>query len=94
MNFKNASFINSKTLNILFLFFPITFLTGNAVLNTHILLICITGIVVFRKEIFSFKNEKLSAVIFIFFILILFSTLIDVSKDPKNDHFFKSIAYF
>jgi len=64
------------------------------VLNINILLICITGIVVFRKEIFSFKNEKLSAVILIFFILILFSTLIDISKDPKNDHFFKSIAYF
>ena len=36
----------------------------------------------------------MSAVILIFFILILFSTLIDISKDPKNDHFFKSIAYF
>jgi hypothetical protein len=94
MNIKNTSFINSKTLNILFLFFPAAYLMGNAVLNINILLICITGIVVFGKEIFSFKNEKLSAVIFIFFILILFSTLIDVSKDPKNDHFFKSIAYF
>ena len=36
----------------------------------------------------------MSAVILIFFILILFSTLIDISKDPKNDHFFKSISYF
>ncbi len=94
MNIKNASFVNSKTLNILFLFFPVTFLMGNAVLNIHILLICITGIIVFKKEIFSFKNEKLSVVILIFFILILFSTLIDISKDPRNDHFFKSIAYF
>jgi len=94
MNIKNASFINSKTLNILFLFFPATFLMGNAAININVLLICITGIIIFRKEIFSFKNEKLSAVILIFFILILFSTLIDISKDPKNDHFFKSIAYF
>ena len=94
MNIKNASFINSKTLNILFLFFPVTFLMGNAVLNIHILLIGITGIIVFKKEMFSFKNERLSAVILIFFILILFSTLIDMSKDPKNDHFFKSISYF
>ena len=30
MNIKNTSFINFKTLNILFLFFPFTFLTGNA----------------------------------------------------------------
>jgi hypothetical protein len=94
MNIKNASFINSKTLNILFSFCPVTFLMGNAVLNINILLICITGIVVFRKKIFSFKNERLSAVILIFFILILFFTLIDISKDPKNDHFFKSISYF
>lgn len=94
MNIKNASFINSKTLNILFLFFPATFLMGNAVLNINILLICITGIIVFKKKIFSFKNERFSAVILIFFILILFFTLIDISKDPKNDHFFKSIAYF
>jgi len=94
MNIKNASFINSKTLNILFLFFPVAFLMGNAVLNINILLIDITGIIVFRKKIFSFKNEKLSAVILIFFILILFSTLIDISKDPRNDHFFKSISYF
>ena len=94
MNIKNASFINSKMLNILFLFFPATFLMGNAVLNINILLICITGIIVFKKKIFSFKNERLSAVILIFFILVLFSTLIDISKDPKNDHFFKSIAYF
>ena len=94
MNIKNASFINSKTLNILFLFFPVTFLMGNAALNINILLICITGIIVFKKKIFSFKNERLSVVILIFFILILFSTLIDISKDPRNDHFFKSISYF
>jgi len=53
MNIKNASFINSKTLNILFLFFPAAFLMGNAVLNINILLISITGIIVFRKKIFS-----------------------------------------
>jgi len=94
MNIKNASFINSKTLNILFLFFPVTFPMGNAVLNIHILLICIIGIIIFKKKIFSFKNERLSVVILIFFILILFSTLIDISKDPRNDHFFKSIVYF
>jgi len=94
MNIKNASFINSKTLNILFLFFPVAYLTGNAVLNINILLICITGIVIFRKKTFSFKNERLSAVILIFFILVLVSTLIDISKDPKNNHFFKSIVYF
>jgi len=94
MNIKNASFINSKTLNILLLFFPATFLMGNAVVNIHILLVCVTGIIVFKKEIFSFKNEKLSVVILIFFILILFFTLIDISKDPRNDHFFKSISYF
>ncbi len=94
MNIKNPSFINSKTLNILFLFFPATFFMGNAVINIYILLICISGIIVFNKKIFSFKNERLSVVILIFFILVLFSTLIDISKDPKNDHFFKSIAYF
>jgi len=94
MNIKNASFINFKTLNILFLFFPVAFLMGNAVLNINILLIGVTGIIIFRKKIFSFKNERLSAVILIFFILILFSTLVDISKDPRNDHFFKSISYF
>ncbi len=66
MNIKNASFINSKTLNILFLLFPATFLMGNAALNANILLINIIGIIVFKKEIFSFKNERLSAVILIF----------------------------
>jgi hypothetical protein len=94
MNIKNPSFINSKTLNILFLFFPATFLMGNAVININILLICITGIIVFKKKIFSFKNEIFSILILIFFILILFSTLIDISKDPRNDHFLKSISYF
>jgi hypothetical protein len=94
MNIKNVSFINSRTLNILFLFFPVAFLMGNAALNINILLIDIIGIIVFRKKIFSFKNEKFSTAIFIFFILVLFSTLIDISKDPKNDHFFKSISYF
>ena len=94
INIKNASFINSKTLNILFLFIPVAFLMGNAVLNINILLICVTGIIAFRKKIFSSKNERLSVVILIFFILILFSTLIDISKNPNNDHFFKSISYF
>jgi|ETNmetMinimDraft_11_1059920.scaffolds.fasta_scaffold24301_2 O-antigen ligase len=94
MNIKNTSFINSRTLNILFLFFPVAFLMGNAALNINVLLIDIIGIIVFRKKIFSFKNERLSAVILIFFILVLFSTLIDISKDPRNDHFFKSISYF
>ena len=94
MNIKNTSFINSKTLNTLFFFFPVTFLMGNAVLNINILLIGITGIIVFGKKIFSFEKERLSVVILIFFILILFSTLIDISKNPKNDYFFKSISYF
>ena len=83
-----------ETLNILFLFFPIACLMGNAVININVLLICIIGIIVFRKKIFLFKNERLAAVILIFFILIFFSTLIDISKDPRNDHFFKSISYF
>ncbi len=94
MNIKNASFIDYKTLNILFLFFPATFLIGNAAVNINILLIGIIGIIVFRKKIFSFKDERLVAVILIFFILIFFSTLLDISKDPMNDHFFKSVSYF
>ena len=83
-----------ETLNILFSFFPIACLMGNAVININVLLICITGIIVFRKKIFSFKSERLVVVILIFFILIFFSTLMDTSKDPGNDHFFKSISYF
>ena len=66
MNIKNVSFINSKTLNILVLVYPLTLTTGNLLINLNIILVCVLGVLVYKKNIFNFNQFKSIFLIFLF----------------------------
>jgi len=82
-----------KTLQILFYLFPIIFIFGNLVINSTVLLMVILGIIHFKKDLFKYQNKYLILTIFLFFIMVIFTSyykyfLIDPNKDA-----IKSILY-
>ena len=93
MNIRNSTLSYSKFLNVLLFCFPVAHLAGNASLNVIIILSSIIGLIGFSKDIYVIKNESFFYLITFFFLIIIISTIIDSLSDPRNDHFFKSIAY-
>ena len=93
MNIRNSTLSYSKFLNVLLFCFPVAYLAGNASLIVIIILSSIIGLIGFSKDIYVIKNESFFYLITFFFLTIIISTIIDSLSDPRNDHFFKSIAY-
>jgi len=61
-------------INLVFAFFPISFIFGNLIININITLFCILGIINLRSKILTTKFNLPIKIIFLFFIAILFST--------------------
>ena len=93
MNIKNVSFINSKTLNILVLVYPLTLTTGNLLINLNIILVCVLGVLVYKKNIFNFNQFKSIFLIFLFFISIIIITGLNLKSIENQDGFLKSFFY-
>ncbi len=75
--FEDESYI---TTNLVFSFFPISFILGNLVTNINIILFCCLGILHLKSKIILAKIDFPIKVIFIFFLTIIFSTAISVAK--------------
>ena len=84
MNFITLSRINSKALNLLVLLYPLTLLTGNFLVNTNVFLICLLGILNYKKNIFSLDEIKLKFLFFLFFLSIIITTIF-FSKSIGNE---------
>ena len=82
-----------RILNLVIFLFPIFFLLGNLFINSGIFIVCIIGLYSFRKKIREIFKEKIIIIISLFFLLLMFSTLFDVLKNPENKNFFKSLGY-
>ena len=104
---KKISDFKFRSLNILFFLFPISFLVGNAMINSIVLLVCVFGIFTFSKKFYLIKKDKIVILFFSFFLVLFFSTLLEIWRDPKipesltgglekdkNDSLIKSITYF
>tara|TARA_B100000029_G_C17600356_1_gene965538 strand:- start:847 stop:2304 length:1458 start_codon:yes stop_codon:yes gene_type:complete len=97
--FQNNNYL---TLNFVFAFFPISFIIGSFVVNLNLLLFCCLGIYYLKSKIFRTKFDLSIKVIFLFFIIILFSTSLSFIKTLYFEGFdyaslerlFKSILFF
>tara|TARA_B100000029_G_scaffold104579_1_gene95114 strand:+ start:247 stop:1956 length:1710 start_codon:yes stop_codon:yes gene_type:complete len=95
MKIKSFNSNNIKLLNFLILLFPISFIIGNLFINLEILLICLLGLITYKKDVFYIFAEKNKIFILIisFFLLIIISTIINNDISLGNENFLKSILF-
>ena len=82
INIKKNSYFNLITALI-----PLSFIAGNMIININIIILIISSILIFKKEIFNIKFFLLDKLILLYFFLILFSGF-------SNDYYFYSLGYF
>ena len=86
INKLNKININSNHLvNFLFCFFPVSFIIGNLFVNLNLILFCFLGIFNLKEKIFQIKFNIFLKIILIFFILIIFSTVLSFAKSLINE---------
>ena len=66
--------------NLVFGFFPISFILGSLIVNLNLSLICILGIYHLKSKILTTKINFALKIIFLFFLIIFISTLISFIK--------------
>ena len=95
MKIKNFNSNNIKLLNFLILLFPISFIFGNLFINLEILLICLLGLITYKKDVFYVFSEKNKIFILIvsFFFIVIISTILNNGVSLKNENFLKSIFF-
>ena len=90
-------------INLVFAFFPFSFIIGSLVVNFNLLLFCCLGIFYLKSKILQTKYDFVIKIIFLFFLIIFLSTTISVIKSQYFDgdqtdlnlvRFTKSILFF
>jgi O-antigen ligase len=89
-------------INIIFAFFPFAFVMGSFIVNINTVLFCVLGIFCLKSKIIKTNYNFIIKVLFLFFLLIFVSTLIDVTKIFYNtgyekihlERLIKSILFF
>ena len=71
---------NTLLINLVFGFFPISFVFGNLIININILLFCCLGIFYLKSKILTTKFDFSIKIIFLFFLSVLFSTILSFIK--------------
>ncbi len=69
----------SKTnyFNLLIFLFPLSFIAGNMIININILLVILSSLLLFGKDIFKVKFYVLDKLIFTYFFFILFTGIVN-----------------
>jgi len=102
LNKKNLSLNAVLLINIIFCFFPICFIFGNLITNINFLLFCCLGIFLLRSKILINKINFPLKIIFLFFLLVLFSTSLNLAESLYSGRYeqsdlsrlIKSILFF
>jgi len=104
MNLSKINFnINPILLtNLVFAFFPISFILGNFINNINLILFCCLGIFHLKSKILTTKFDLSIKIIFLFFFIIFFSTSLSLAKSLYLNEFeyyhliklVKSIVFF
>ena len=81
---------STKLLNLVFAFFPISLILGNLVTNLNTLLFCCLGIFYLKSQIIKTKFDFPIKVIFLLFILILFSTFLSFVESLYSGNYDES----
>ena len=88
--------------NLVFSFFPISFILGTLIVNLNLLLFCCLGIYYLKSKVVTTKFDFPIKIIFLFFLIIFFSTGLSLAKnfyfagyEPVDFvRFTKSILFF
>ena len=88
--------------NLVFGFFPISFILGTLIVNLNLLLFCCLGIYYLKSKVVTTKFDFSIKIIFLFFLIIFFSTSLSLAKalyfegfeDLNLIRFTKSILFF
>lgn len=80
MILKKANINPTLLTNLVFSFFPISFIMGNLIINLNILLFCCLGIFHLKSRILTTKYDFSIKIIFLFFFIIFFSTSLSFIK--------------
>ena len=103
MNLEKKNNINyTLVTNLVFSFFPISFILGNLIINLNLLLFCCLGIFHLKSRILKIKFDFVTKIIFLFFFIVFFSTALSFLKFLYIDGYeynnlsrlIKSIAFF
>ena len=94
---KSISFIN-----LVFAFFPISFILGNFVINLNLVLLCILGIFNLGSKILTTKLDFTIKIVFLLFIIAFLSTSLSFIKSLYFDGYeynnlirlIKSVVFF
>ena len=89
-------------INLIFSFFPISFIIGSFAVNLNLLIFCCWGLFYLRSKILKIKYEYTIKIIFLFFLVVFFSTSLSVIKalyfkeytEIDLNRFIKSILFF
>ena len=71
--FSNLQLAKENYFNLLIGLIPVSFIAGNMLININILIIIFSALIVFGKNLFKINYFFLDKIIFLFFILILFT---------------------
>ena len=85
--------LSKKALNILIFSFPLAFIIGNSALNALVFLIGLLGLIVYKKQVFQIKKNKLLISISCFFLYLILISIYEDFKNPKNVEVIKSFLY-
>ena len=99
---KNYSININQLINLVFAFFPLSFLFGSLIVNVNFLLFCCLGIYHLKSRIFATNFYFPIKIIFLFFLLVFLSTIISFTKslyfngfeDSELSRLIKSIIFF
>ena len=91
MDKKNKILLLS--LNWLIYLFPLFYVLGNFFVNGGVILISITGLILYKWQIFDFKKDNLLILMSFFFLIIIISTFFETITNPGNVKLYKSIIF-
>ena len=85
---KNIDKYNSNIINILSLFFPLSLIMGNLLINLNIFLLCVSTFIFYKKTLVKFKLNFLDKIILVFFTYTLLVLVINFSENYFNGEIF------
>ena len=71
--FSNSQITKSNYFILLISLLPISFIAGNMIINFNVILLILSCLVIYNKEIYKINFHILDKLIILFFLLIIFS---------------------
>lgn len=75
--FSKINLTKANLISFLLALFPLSFISGNMIININILLLIVSSVIFFGKDLFKIKIFFLDKIIFLFFFFIIFTGFIN-----------------